>query len=89
MTVRKLRQPGGRTRPEYLGGTKFRFHWPCGATRNKDYGKGPIPKRMGAGGCAIMARMWSSTGASALCPKCKSVTCGFTSAQLMAMKGGL
>lgn len=31
---------------EHLGGTKVRFHWPCGHVRTKDYGKGPIARRV-------------------------------------------
>lgn len=73
-----LRNQGGRAKAEWLGGTRFRFHWPCGATRTKDYGKGPVAKRMGEAGCEIMNRMWRSSGTSGLCPKCKRRSCGFT-----------
>ena len=54
------------------GGTKIRFHYPCGHTSTKDYSKGPIPKRMGVLGCKLMANWWAKehSGVTADCPKC-------------------
>lgn len=56
---------------EYLGGTRIKYSWPCGASEIKDHGKGPISKRMGAVGCAMMAKRWAKErgGVIALCPR--------------------
>lgn len=64
----------GRSWAEYLGGTRIRFHHPCGHTSTKDYSKGPVAKRMGVAGARLMASWWSKEkgGVIARCPKgCK------------------
>jgi hypothetical protein len=61
-----------RSRAEHLGGTRVKFHHPCGHTSVKDYGKGPVPKRMGEDGVKFLVGYWSKggSGVHAPCPKC-------------------
>ena len=55
---------------EYLGGTKVRLTWPCGAKRTKDYSKGKVSQRMGEFGCRFISRYWDGSGGiHAPCPK--------------------
>ena len=72
--MRQLDPKIGRAWAELVepGGTKIRFHYPCGHTSVKDYSKGPIPKRMGVAGCKLMADWWSKEhgGVTADCPTC-------------------
>lgn len=53
---------------EYLGGTRIRYHWPCGATRIKDHSKGKLSKRMGPVGCELMARHWAKDRGGVIVP---------------------
>lgn len=61
----------GRSRAEHLGGTRVRFRHPCGHSSTKDYGKGPVTKRMRETGVRLMIRWWSKGGVIAPCPRCK------------------
>lgn len=66
-----IREHQRRATAEYLGGTKIRFHFPCGHSQTKDYSKGPVAKRMGEAGCRFMVKYWSTGGVTAECPRCK------------------
>ena len=89
MSVKPLVYPNGfvwrgigppRARADYLGGTRFRYTFPCcGHSFTQDFSKGSPAKRMGELGCAMMARYWSTDdgrpaandGVSVgWCPKC-------------------
>tara|TARA_Y100000310_G_scaffold336739_1_gene422101 strand:+ start:9265 stop:9612 length:348 start_codon:yes stop_codon:yes gene_type:complete len=72
-----------RASADYLGGTRFRFTFPCcGHSFTQDFSKGPPARRMGEMGCAMMARYWgihlgpdgrpsASDGVTlGWCPKC-------------------
>ena len=61
-----------RTWAEHLGGTRMKFHYPCGHSSVKDYSKGPVTRRMGEVGVRLMCRWWSKEkgGVTAPCPKC-------------------
>lgn len=69
--MRRKGWPSRRTYATYLGGTRIKFTWECGATEIKDYSKGPRTKRMSESACQMMARWWSKEkgGATAPCPK--------------------
>ncbi len=60
-----------RATAEYLGGSRIRYTWKCGATSTRDHSKGPIPKRLGAAACEMHGRYWSAKagGVSVACPK--------------------
>ena len=90
MSVKPLVYPNGfvwrgvtppRARADYLGGTRFRYTFPCcGHSFTQDFSKGARAKRMEESGCAMMARYWgakpgreerASDGVSVgWCPKC-------------------
>lgn len=65
-------EPIKRSWAELIGPTTIRFHHPCGHNSTKDFNKGPIPKRMGAAACRMMASWWSKekSGVHAKCPIC-------------------
>ena len=51
-----------RSWAEYLGGTRFTLHHPCGHQEPWDPTKGPIARRIGPMGCKLMAHSWSFEG---------------------------
>ena len=61
-----------RSKPLKLDGTRVTFQCSCGRTYVHDYAKGPIPKRMGTQGVAMMFSWWSKQkdGIQGGCPKC-------------------
>ena len=55
-------------------GTVVTFVCPCGRSYKVDYSKGPVAKRMGPQGVAMMSRWWSKEAGgciSAPCPACR------------------
>ncbi len=57
-----------------LDGTRITFECSQGHRQTKDYGKGPVSKRMSGDGLAMMYSWWSRAngGCYGLCTKCRS-----------------
>ena len=59
---------------EHCGGCRVRFTCPAGHVSNRDYSKGPIPKRISETAIRMLVKYWNGNGGTAYqCKKCLMV----------------
>ena len=76
--------PQRRVHVEHLGGSRVRYHWPCGHTKEEELRVGPtrgpgakrLQKPIGHDMCAKLCHYWNASGGVIvpICSKCHTRT---------------